>query len=45
MGHPTSMHEEWDLITRNTQLVVAGIYYYSVESEYGNQVGKLVIIL
>ena len=42
---PGSMHEEWDLITRNTQMIVSGIYYYSVESEYGNQVGKLVIIM
>ena len=42
---PQSMHEEWDLITRNTQAVVSGIYYYSVNSEYGNQVGKIVIIM
>ncbi len=42
---PTSMHDSWDLITRNTQSVVSGIYYYSVESEYGHQIGKLVIIL
>jgi hypothetical protein len=40
-----SMHDEWDLITRNTQAVVSGIYYYSVESEYGNQLGKIVIIM
>jgi hypothetical protein len=43
--YPGSMHEEWDLITRNTQMIVSGIYYYSVESEYGNQIGKLVVIL
>jgi len=42
--YPESMHDEWDLITRNTQAVVAGIYYYTVESEFGNQIGKLVII-
>ena len=42
---PESMHEEWDLITRNTQAVVSGIYYYSVDSEYGNQIGKIVIIM
>jgi hypothetical protein len=42
---PQSMHDEWDLITRNTQLVVSGIYYYSVESEFGNYIGKIVIIL
>lgn len=44
-GAPQASHEKWDLITRNTQAVVSGIYYYSVESEYGNQVGKLVIIM
>ncbi len=42
---PQSMHEKWDLITRNTQDVVSGIYYYSVESESGNQMGKIVIIM
>jgi hypothetical protein len=43
-GDQQSMHETWDLITRNTQEAVAGIYYYSVESNLGNQVGKFVII-
>ncbi|PKK83320.1 MAG: hypothetical protein CVT49_08955 [candidate division Zixibacteria bacterium HGW-Zixibacteria-1] len=42
---PQSMHDIWDMITRNTQVPVSGIYYYSVESEYGNQVGKIVIIM
>jgi len=42
---PQSSHERWDLITRNTQMVVSGIYYYSVESDWGNQIGKLVIIM
>jgi hypothetical protein len=41
---PQSSHAIWDLITRNTQETAPGIYYYSVESEYGNQIGKLVII-
>ncbi len=45
LGAPQSGHERWDLITRNTQSVVSGIYYYSVESDSGNQVGKLVIIM
>ncbi len=44
-GDPRAMHDQWDLITRNTQAVVSGIYYYSVESTQGNQVGKLVIIM
>lgn len=44
-GSLQSMHDKWDLITRNTQAVVSGIFYYSVESEFGNQLGKLVIIM
>ncbi len=34
----------WDLITRNTQAVVSGIYIYAVESELGTQLGKIVLI-
>lgn len=44
-GSPQSMVADWDLITRNTQAVVSGIYYWVVESPYGNQMGKLVIIM
>ena len=44
-GDPQSMNDSWDLITRNTQAVVSGIYYYSVESSLGNQLGKLVLIM
>ncbi|MBN1212168.1 MAG: hypothetical protein JXA92_06275 [candidate division Zixibacteria bacterium] len=44
-GGPGSMHDTWDLITRNTQRVVSGIYYYVVESETRTQIGKFVIIL
>jgi hypothetical protein len=44
-GSTQSMHDKWDLITRNTQAAVSGIYYYVIESEYGNQIGKLVIIM
>ncbi len=44
-GDSQAMHETWDMITRNTQAVVSGIYYYSVESKFGNQIGKLVIIM
>ncbi len=40
----TEWHCEWDLITRNTQAACSGIYIWSVESELGNQIGKLVII-
>ena len=41
---PQSGHDQWDLITRNTQAVVSGLYYYVVESENRTQVGKFVII-
>ncbi len=34
----------WDLITRNTQAAVSGIYLYTVESALGTQVGKFVVI-
>jgi len=47
-GHcPITSHEAcWDLITRNTQQVVSGLYYWTVEDEYGGvQVGKLVVIM
>ncbi len=36
----------WDLITRNTQLAVSGIYYWTVDDQKGNvQIGKLVLIM
>jgi hypothetical protein len=43
-GSPESQHEEWNVISRNTQAVVTGIYIWSVRSEMGEQLGKLVII-
>ena len=43
---PTSGHERWDLITRNTQLTVSGLYYWTIEADgYETQIGKLVIIM
>ncbi|MBI5266178.1 MAG: hypothetical protein HY851_02990 [candidate division Zixibacteria bacterium] len=43
---PMSNHDTWDLISRNTQLVVSGLYYWTVESRDGQvQIGKLVIIM
>ncbi len=43
---PTASHDTWDLVTRNTQLVVSGIYYWTVESETGEtQIGKIVILM
>lgn len=35
---------EWNLLTRNTQRVTTGIYIYAVESRFGTDIGKLVII-
>ena len=34
----------WNLLNRNNQFVVSGIYLYSVESKWGNELGKFVII-
>ena len=43
---PLSNHDTWDLITRNSQQVVSGLYYWSVEEEGGRtQIGKLAIIM
>ncbi len=43
-GGPRSQHETWNVISRNTQAVVTGIYYWHVESDMGEQLGKLVIM-
>jgi hypothetical protein len=43
-GDPDSQIEKWNLISRNTQAVVTGIYLYHVSSEFGDQLGKIVII-
>ncbi len=34
----------WDMISRNGQNVVSGIYLYSVESPMGSTVGKVVVV-
>ena len=36
--------EWWDLLSENRQLVASGVYIYHIESDVGEQVGKLVII-
>lgn len=39
-------HHRWDLITRNTQMIVSGLYYWTVEFPDGDvQMGKLVVIM
>lgn len=43
-GGPESQHAEWNVVSRNTQAVVTGIYLWHVRSEMGDQIGKLVII-
>lgn len=40
-----SMHERWDLINDDGLQVVSGIYLYTVESQHGSQIGKIVIIM
>ncbi|MEW5797259.1 MAG: hypothetical protein AB1772_13000 [Candidatus Zixiibacteriota bacterium] len=43
---PMSHLDYWDLITRNSQQPVSGVYYWTVEDDAGRvQIGKLVIIL
>lgn len=41
-----SRHHVWDMITRNTQEISSGLYYWVVESADGKiQMGKLAVIL
>ncbi|MDH3891728.1 MAG: hypothetical protein OEV49_11645 [candidate division Zixibacteria bacterium] len=43
---PTARDHEWDLVTRNTQMIATGLYYWTVESPDGSiQMGKLVILM
>lgn len=39
-----SSRAAWDLVSRNTQAVVSGVYIYHIDSPQGTQTGKLVII-
>lgn len=41
---PEATVVRWNLITRNTQAVKTGIYIWSIESRFGTDVGKLVIV-
>lgn len=36
--------EDWDLLNKNQQGIVPGVYYYHVDSEYGQKLGKFAII-
>jgi hypothetical protein len=42
---PQSSHNYWNLITRNTQLAVSGLYYFVVESDRKTQIGKFMLIM
>ncbi len=43
-GGPDAQHETWNMLSRNTQAITSGLYIWSVSSEMGEQLGKLVII-
>ena len=43
-GGPDAQIETWNMLSRNTQVITTGIYIWSVRSEMGEQLGKLVII-
>jgi len=43
-GDPGSMHDTWDMVSRNEMAITSGIYYFTVDSEYGQQIGKFVVI-
>ncbi|MFH2047881.1 MAG: hypothetical protein ABIJ12_00395, partial [bacterium] len=44
-GNPLSSYHEWDLISRNVQIIVSGLYYWVVEDDKGNtRIGKLTIL-
>jgi hypothetical protein len=43
---PKAHHASWDMISRNVQMIVPGLYYWSVEDENGStQIGTLVVIM
>ncbi|MCK4818481.1 hypothetical protein KA005_22115, partial [bacterium] len=43
-GSGMASTHRWNLISRNTQWVVSGLYFWVVESKFGSQIGKLTII-
>ena len=45
-GDALANHDTWNLITRNSQQIVSGLYYWVVEDDGGRvQIGKMVILL
>jgi hypothetical protein len=45
MRTPTEPKLHWNMRSRNNEIVTSGIYIFALESEWGNQIGKIVIIL
>jgi len=46
LADPLSNHDTWDLITRNSQQAVSGLYYWTVEDDTGNtQIGRFALIM
>ncbi|MEE9442999.1 MAG: hypothetical protein V3V99_10080 [candidate division Zixibacteria bacterium] len=43
-GGADAQIETWNLLSRNTQAITTGIYIWSVRSQMGEQLGKLVIM-
>ncbi len=45
ISDPTYSRERWDLINRNFQIIVSGLYYWTVEApDKETQIGKLVVL-
>jgi hypothetical protein len=44
-GDPRASHESWDLITRNRQALVSGLYYYVVEANSTTSIGKFAVVM
>jgi hypothetical protein len=42
--NPNDGQASWNLISRNGQDIVSGIYLFTVESKHGTQRGKFVVI-
>jgi hypothetical protein len=36
--------EDWDMLTINQQGIVTGLYFYHVQSQYGEKIGKFAVI-
>jgi hypothetical protein len=43
-GSGTASIAHWDMINKNNETVTSGLYYFTVESDYGTQIGTFMII-